>query len=708
VRVTSRIKVGLLGAGYIVNSHAQALTALDGVELYAVCDTQKSQAERAAKKFNIPRILTSITELAASDCDVVHILLPPALHIDAASAMIEAGKSVFLEKPMGLDSARCLSLYERARQKGLALGVNHNFLFSRTYEQIRSRLKSGEYGRIDQISVNWHFGLPILNFGPFDNWMLAAPANIIFEVAPHLCAFVVDLVGLPAIRASIAGSPIELRNGQTVYRHWTAAGDSKGTAVVLSLSLVNGQPDRILRLRGRGGSAQIDFGRDFGWPEVTASDNPIFDAHATAGMMGRRLRRQAGRDRLRRVKAALLKRSDANPFEESVFRSVTSFYAGGHLGADDRHDGLLGINVIRLCEQIVSVAGVGPPSFSNTSVKLPISTKKPTILVVGGTGFIGRGLVRTLASRGYGVRVLTRNLQGAAAEFDGSDVELMAGSHGDPSCAKKAVQGIDIVYHLAKCEGKRWQDYVEGDIEPTRVLAEAAAVARVKRFVYTGTIASYACGKSRDVIDNLSPLDRAINNRGHYARSKAMCEELLQAMQRDGRLPLVILRPGIVIGPGSAPTHPGVGHFSSETSVEYWGDGSNTLPFIVVDDVVDALVRALDAPGIEGQTLLLTSPPLITAREYVEALALHMRTRIQSRQRAAWRYWAADLVKEVAKNLIGHPNRHWPTLHDWQCRSHLSRFDSRDTERVLGWRPVNNRDELIAKGIKNAVEWYLR
>jgi nucleoside-diphosphate-sugar epimerase len=313
-----------------------------------------------------------------------------------------------------------------------------------------------------------------------------------------------------------------------------------------------------------------------------------------------------------------------------------------------------------------------------------------------------------LVARGHGVRVLTRNTRAAAIELDGLPIELLAGSHGDPECVKRGLEGITTVYHLAKCEGKRWQDYVDGDISPTRVLAEAALAAGVKRFIYTGTIASYASANCRDVIDNRTPLDPAIARRNLYARSKAACEALLQTMQRDRGLPLVILRPGIVIGPGSPPAHLGVGRFSSETRVDYWGDGTTPLPLVLVDDVADALVRALDAEGIEGQTFLISSPPLMSARNYVEAVAAHMGTQIDARSRSAWRNWAADMVKELAKNAVRHPNRRWPSLHDWRCQSHSARYDSRATEQALGWQPVADAETMVARGIADAVDWYLR
>ena len=702
------IKIGLLGAGYILDSHANAIVAIPGVSLHAVADVSHGRAERAAAKYDIPHVFSSVEQLAASDCDVVHILLPPAAHVDAATVLVEAGKSVFLEKPMGLDSAACADLSKRAGEKGVALGVNHNFLFSRAYDELRTRVKAGELGRIDHVRVDWHFAQPILQFGPFDSWMLAAPSNMFFETGSHIGAFVIDLIGLPEIECAVVGNPIALPGGQIVHRHWTAVGQANAATAVLSISMTAGQADRIMRVRGRGGSAQLDFGRDIAWWESTVSDNPIFDSHATGEAIVRTLRPQGRKNRFRHLKSALAKRPDAAPFEESIFRSISAFYAGGVMQVDPRHSGSFGADVIRLCEAVSRVSKTGAPSQTSASVPMPVPTAKPTVLVVGGTGFIGRRLVRMLIDRRHGVRVLTRNMRAAALEFEGLDVDLMMGSHGDEACAARALEGIKVVYHLAKCEGKRWQDYVDGDIAPTAVLASAAVTAGVERFIYTGTISSYASDDPRDVIDNRTPVDPASERRGHYARSKAACEALLQTMQRERGLPLVIVRPGIVIGPGSPPAHPGVGHFLSETRVDYWGDGASFLPLVLVDDVADALVRALDAPGALGQTLLLTSPPLMTARDYVGALEGYMSARIDARPRAVWRYWAADMTKELAKNAVRHPNRRWPSLHDWQCQTQRARYDGRMSEVALGWRPVADRATMEARGIADAVDWFLR
>src|SRR5205085_1966882 len=169
---------------------------------------------------------------------------------------------------------------------------------------------------------------------------------------------------------------------------------------------------------------------------------------------------------------------------------------------------------IALCERIVAAAGAEPatgPKPLRTSRIQPVA--QPTVLVVGGTGFIGKRLVSALTRRGVGVRVLSRSLAAAELAFSGVPVDLVQGDHGDPAALDRALQGIDVVYHLAKTSGQRWEDYVSGDIEPTRILAETCLARGVKRFIYTGTIDSYFSANAKDVIDSDTPLDHRIAHR---------------------------------------------------------------------------------------------------------------------------------------------------------------------------------------------------
>ncbi|MCP3730822.1 NAD-dependent epimerase/dehydratase family protein [Sphingomonas sp. MG17] len=693
-------RIGMAGAGYILKSHALAAKATSA-RLTMVADASLARAQVAARQFGFDQAVSSLEELASSTCDLVHILLPPAMHVPAAKMMLEAGKSVFLEKPMGLDARACEELAALAANRNLKLGVNHNFLFARGYQPIREAVHGRSLGAIDHLSLDWLFDLPLLRHGPFDAWMLDAPANLLFELAPHLLAFVLDLLGDVEIVNAHVGRPIDLPGGRRAWRHWHALGESGSASVGLNLSLSAGHADRSITLRGTAGSARYDFGRDIGWIDRSFNDNPIFDTYESTRAIGQ-ASKGAARELTRRILLALRKRPWANPFEESVARSIWAFYAAQVV--DRRHDPMLGTRVIALCQAIVEAAGAGG---SGAAIEEPDTAPllvAPNVLVVGGTGFIGRRLVQSLVARGERVRILTRARRSAQVLFAGLPVEVMEGSHGDTATAARAVEGIDCVYHLAKTEGRRWQDYVEGDVKPTRTLVAAAAAAGVRRFIYTGTIDSYASGHSRDRIDNETPLDPAIWRRNFYARSKAAAEAEVRARAEEAGLEYVILRPGIVIGAGSPPAHLGVGRFLGPGKVQYWGDGRNKLPLVLVDDVVDALVIAKDREGIAGRSLLVTGPPLLSARDYVEALKAYGNNATSGEPRSAHRYWLADMFKEIAKNIVRHPNRRWPSVHDWRCRSHAAYYDSSETQIALDWRPVADRETLIRRGIVEALD----
>jgi hypothetical protein len=66
------------------------------------------------------------------------------------------------------------------------------------------------------------------------------------------------------------------------------------------------------------------------------------------------------------------------------------------------------------------------------------------------------------------------------------------------------------------------------------------------------------------------------------------------------------------------------------------------------------------------------------------------------------------MTKELAKNAVRHPNRRWPSLHDWCCQTLRAHFDGRMTEQALDWRPVADRQIMEARGIADAVKWFLR
>ncbi len=428
----TRLKVGLLGAGYIVQAHAKALAAIPTVEIRAVCDVSQERAAQAAAEFGIPQVYTSLARLLESDCDVVHVLVPPYLHEATTRQILEAGKSAFLEKPMGIDARECDALVALAAEKGLRLAVNHNFLFLPSYEALRRDAADGTLGALDHIAVNWLYGLGLIQFGPYNNWIVGSQGNLLFELGTHLGAFVIDLLGPLDDLVAVASEPIELPGHQRVYRHWNAIGRHARTSVSLNLSVAPGQPDRSVHVRGSAAVARLDFERDLYWREQARSNSALFDPLHTARASARQIRSQGWRNVRRHLGATFSRTPHATAFQDSISNSVAAFYRTFHGALEPRLDGRFGADVMRLCERIVHAANVeaaAPPKSIRTDDIGPL--RKPTVLVVGGSGFIGKRLVRSLVERGVGVRVLSRSVASARLAFSGLPVEVVQGRHDD-------------------------------------------------------------------------------------------------------------------------------------------------------------------------------------------------------------------------------------------------------------------------------------
>ncbi|HEX7507363.1 MAG TPA: Gfo/Idh/MocA family oxidoreductase [Polyangia bacterium] len=711
-------RVALLGAGYIANYHARVLALIDGVQLTAVCDQSTARAQALAKAFGIAKTYASLPEmLAAETLDAVHVLVPPDRHFAACRDLLQAGVDVLVEKPMAVSAEECRQLVELAEQRQRRLGVGHNFLFAEPYERLRQDLAAGVLGPIDSLTVTWNKELGQLTGGPFDAWMLRQPRNVLIEVGPHLVAHVADLLpGLEMANLRVrASQPIDLPTGVRCYRRWQAQAEVGAATVDLRMSLGPGFTEHLLHVRGILAAATVDFERNTYILQRHAPLDMDFDrlamTHAEAAqacwqswstvadyVMGKAKRSRRG----------------GSPYAAGIRGAAAAFHTSAEL--DRRISGALGSEIIATCERLGEASGVrhaaraaGTDKTSDeTSVKTsakPSSNIKdgPSTLILGAGGFIGRELVRQHISAGRKVRLLVRSAGRLPGDLRVPGVEVVEGDLEKPDDLARALDGIERVCHLARANVKTWAEYQQHEIEMTRGIAEAALERRVSRFVYTGTIDSYFAGRAGERITEATPLDPQIEGRNLYARAKAVSEQLLTAMQRERGLPLVIVRPGIVIGRGGSPFHWGVGMWRHNSICQIWGQGCNPLPLVLVDDVARGLLAALDTPGIEGDSFNLVGPVGLTAHEYLDELDRAAGLKLHRIPTPILRFYAEDMFKWLVKIAVRFPERQRPTLRDWQSRIQLAQFDCAYATEKLTWRPESQRSAVVQRGIVEPV-----
>jgi NADH dehydrogenase len=218
------------------------------------------------------------------------------------------------------------------------------------------------------------------------------------------------------------------------------------------------------------------------------------------------------------------------------------------------------------------------------------------ILVTGGTGFIGRALIRHLVEQGYPVRTLIRPSPSSPRLPRSVAVDVAVSSFSDERGLRAAMVGVDIIYHLASGEwrGPR-TELMESDIQATRAVVEAAEDAGVQRIFYVSHLGA----------------DRA--SAYPVLKAKGIAEEFI----RRSNLDYTILRSAIVYGPN--------GRFTSGLArilgvFPFFivpGNGKTALQPLWVEDLVTCLTWALDDPETIDKVVDIGGPEYLTFQQIV-------------------------------------------------------------------------------------------
>ncbi|QHQ34077.1 NAD-dependent epimerase/dehydratase family protein [Algicella marina] len=693
--MTNTLRAGLVGAGYIATWHANTIKALPGVELTAVCDTSPAAAEALAGAYGA-KPFTSLDDLiAAGICDAVHIVTPPQVHKDLAIQAMEGGLHAFVEKPVALGAEETAAMQAASEATGKIFAAGHNFLGTPKYEKLKGMVTSGELGRIASAEINWRFPLAPLRSGPYTIWMLREPKNLLLELGPHLYAFCVDLFGVPSDFTLRLSKPVALPGDDIRHQVWRIMCTAGGVDVTFHLSLVEALDDRSVTVRGSAGMALLDYANDtLVVTRENASDLILNPFRRAAGQGMQNLKEAFGN--------AFLQTRTLNqksPYGLSFLGTIGPFYEAirDDKPIDSRFSGASAVKVMTAIDETVALL----PGY--VPVAKPATRKpEPKVMVIGGTGFIGRHLTRTLVERGHDVRVLSRGRNGPFPDL-ADHVETVGVSLKDRAGLAKAMEGIDVVYNLAKSMDDTWEAALENDVGVAVGIAEAALEAGVKRLIYTGTIASYNMASPEGTITEDVSFGDDLTDRNMYARSKAECERRLMEMHREKGLPLVIARPGIVIGPGGPLQHWGIGRWHGAGAVRIWGHGRNILPFVLIEDVSDGLIRMMDNEDAVGRSFNLVGEPMMSARGYFDAIHEALGAKIDVRPGNLHMFHAAASVKHFLKTkVLGRKGLSRASLKDWQSRAHFTPFDNRQPKEILGWEPETDRQTFIQKGIIDA------
>lgn len=262
-----------------------------------------------------------------------------------------------------------------------------------------------------------------------------------------------------------------------------------------------------------------------------------------------------------------------------------------------------------------------------------IIDKSDLILITGANGFVGSKVVEILADYGFTrLRCLVRSSRNAVRLLEVGErsevgVELVQGNLLSRDDCRRAAKDVSLIFHLAAGTGKSFADCFMNSALATRNILDAAVeVAHLKRFVNISSLSVYSGLHMRpgSLLDENSPIESDHMARfDPYAYGKIKQDEMVMAYATEHGLRYVIVRPGVVYGPGKKA-------FTGRVGIDTFGvflhlGGSHRIPIIFVDNCAEAIVLAGIVEGVDGEVLNALDDELPTSREFLKLYKKNVR-----------------------------------------------------------------------------------
>ncbi|GAA3638717.1 Gfo/Idh/MocA family oxidoreductase [Kineosporia mesophila] len=204
----SRLRHGIVGAGFMGQVHARAVAAAGG-ELTGVATGRPEQAGEAARALGARTPFADWTELVASgEVDVVHVCAPNAVHADITLAALAAGKHVICEKPLAVSVEQAVKVTEAAQDSGRIAVVPFVYRFHPMIRQARAQIAAGEVGRLNVVHGSYLQDW-LLGAGDTD-WRVSSatggPSRAFADIGSHWCDLLEFVTGsrIQAVSARLA------------------------------------------------------------------------------------------------------------------------------------------------------------------------------------------------------------------------------------------------------------------------------------------------------------------------------------------------------------------------------------------------------------------------------------------------------------------------------------------------------------------------
>jgi nucleoside-diphosphate-sugar epimerase len=317
------------------------------------------------------------------------------------------------------------------------------------------------------------------------------------------------------------------------------------------------------------------------------------------------------------------------------------------------------------------------------------------ILVTGGTGFLGQHLAKALLADGHQVRLLGRHFEQTSLLLAAGATPVVADLR-DRESVSQACAGVDVVYHVGALSAPwgRRSDFYEINVGGTEVVLAACHKHGVKRLIYVSSPSVVFDGHDQCNVTEDVPYPRRFAS--IYSLTKKLGEDRVNTAATS--LETVILRPKAIFGPGDQALLPRLISAARQKRLPQIGDGHNLVDLTYVENVVHALLLALNAGAAVGRTYTITNDEHVPLWDVIRNVLRRLDLSASLRQVPLTVALAAASLMEMRAALTG--KEPLLTRYSVTILGRTQTYDISAARRDLGYTPRIS----IAEGIERTLE----
>lgn len=323
------------------------------------------------------------------------------------------------------------------------------------------------------------------------------------------------------------------------------------------------------------------------------------------------------------------------------------------------------------------------------------------VLVTGATGFLGKNLVKKLKERGDSVRCLVRKTSDVAP-LEKMGVELAEGDITMYESVLDAARGMDTVYHaaaLVEVGTAPKSEFYLLNVEGTRNMLKACHMAGIGKLVHVSTQSVTFDFTDRHYATEETPFP--LKYKDHYSETKALAEKEVIDAAKKGRVNACAVRPTWVWGPGDTTILPVLAKLARRKQLFLINGGRAEMSTSYVENVCDCLILAAEHDEFCGEAFLVTDDERITAREFIQKLAVaagFQRPKLSIPYGIAY---ASAAVAEKLHSLSGSKKPPLMTRYAIALSGRTVTYSCEKAKDKLGYRPAIDIDE----GMQRLANW---